>query len=74
MPDPRLPIKIRPMPGGYAVEFADGSPPLRVYGREAHIARAANTRTMAEAKGLAQDVARALTALWSGGSETSSRT
>ena len=65
MADRRLPLKIRPLPGGFAIEFADKSRPIIVYGREARVAKAANALTLDEAKTLAQDVARALTAAWS---------
>ena len=61
-----MPLKIRPLPGGFAIEFADKSKPIMVYGREPHVARAANSPTLDEAKLLAQDVARALTIAWSG--------
>jgi hypothetical protein len=63
--DPRLPLKIRQLPGGYAIEFADGRRPVMVYGREPHVAPAAKTLTLDEARELAQEIARALTAAWS---------
>ena len=64
MADRRLPLKIRPLPGGFAIEFADKRQAIIVYGREPHVARAANALTLDEAKTLAQDVARALTEAW----------
>jgi hypothetical protein len=67
MADRRLPLKIKPLPGGYAIQFADGSKPIIIYGREPHVARAANALTIDEAKALAQDVAKALTIAWSVG-------
>ena len=65
MADARLPLKIKPLPGGFAIQFADGSKPIIIYGREPYVARAANTLTLDEAKALAQDVAKALTMVWS---------
>ena len=64
MPDRRLPLHIKPLPGGYAIQFADGSKPIVIYGRELYVARAANALTLDEARALAQEVARALTAAW----------
>ena len=64
MADARLPLKIKPLPGGFAIQFPDGRQPIVIYGREPHVARAANTLTLDEAKALAQDVARALTSAW----------
>lgn len=64
MPDKRLPLKIKPLPGGYAIHFADGRRAFIIYGREPHVANAAQTFTMDEARELAQEVARALTAAW----------
>ena len=54
MADRRLPLKIKPLPGGYAIQFADGSKPIIIYGREPHVARAANALTINEAKALAR--------------------
>jgi hypothetical protein len=59
MPDARLPIKFRRIPGGFTVDLADGRK-LWIYGREPEVARAANAMTLAEAETLAKDVARAL--------------
>ena len=61
MPDPRLPLKIKPIPGGYAISFADGTQAIYVYGREPHVAAAAGTLTIDEAKALARELARTLT-------------
>lgn len=63
--DKRLPLTIKALPGGFAIHFADGRRAMIVYGREDHVARAANSLTLDEAKALAQEVARALTAAWS---------
>ena len=63
--DRRLPLKIHRQPGGFSIEFADGSPRLMVYGSwPPETARAGNVRTTDEAMELARDVARALTKLW----------
>ena len=61
MPDPRLPLTIKLLPGGFSVQFADGSRPIMIYGRDPHVASAANSLTLDEARELAQEVARALT-------------
>ena len=66
MPDPRLPLTIKPLPGGFAIEFSDGSTPIYIYGREHHIAAAAKSLTLDQARALAQEAARALTAAWGG--------
>ena len=60
MPDARLPIKVKRIPGGYTVNLADGRR-LWIYGREPEVARAANSMTLEQAEQLAKDVARALT-------------
>ena len=54
MADAQLPLKIKPLPGGFAIQFADGSKPIIIYGREPYVARAANTRTLDEASGFAR--------------------
>ena len=64
MSDPRLPLKIKPVPGGFALAFARGGQHIYVYGREPHVASAADTLSIDEAKALAQEIARALTAAW----------
>ena len=65
--DPRLPLKIAPVPGGFVVAFARGGQHIHVYGREAHVAQAAGTLTIDEAEARAQDISRVLTAAWDGG-------
>ena len=67
MADARLPLTIRRLPGGFCIQFADGRPAIIIYGRQPHVARAANALTIDEAKALAQDVAKALTIAWSVG-------
>ena len=65
MADRRLPLKIKPLPGGFAIEFADKRQAIMVYGRDPHVARAAaNAVTLDEAKTLAQEIARTLTEAW----------
>lgn len=64
MPDKRLLLTIKPLPGGYAIHFADGRRAFIIYGRDPTVARAADSFTMEEAKELAQEVARALTDTW----------
>lgn len=71
MSNPRLPLKIKPVPGGFAVAFARGGQHIYIYGREPHVAQAAGSLTIDEAKALAQEIARALTAAWDGGAELS---
>ena len=66
MPDARLPIKIKRIPGGFTVNLADGRR-LWVYGREPEVARSAGSMTLAEAEQLAKDVARTLTEAWGDG-------
>ena len=63
MPEARLPIKIKRIPGGFTVNLADGRK-LWIYGREPEVARAANSMTLEQAEQLAKDVARALTEAW----------
>lgn len=63
--DPRLPLKIKPLPGGFAIDQADGRRALIVYGREEHVARAAKALTIDEARDLAKEIARLLTDAWS---------
>jgi hypothetical protein len=60
LPDARLPIKIKRIPGGYTVDLAD-SRKLWIYRREPEVARAANAMTLEQAEELAKDVARAPT-------------
>jgi len=63
MSAPRLPIKIKRIPGGFTLNLADGNR-LWIYGREPEIAKQANTMTLEEAEQMAKDVARALTKAW----------
>jgi len=63
MPDARLPIRIKRIPGGYTVNLADGNK-LWIYGRKPEIAKQAHAMTLDEAEQLAKDVARALTEAW----------
>jgi hypothetical protein len=63
LPDARLPIKIKRIPGGYTVNLSDDRK-LWIYGRKAEIANQAHAMTLAEAEQLAKDVARALTEAW----------
>jgi lipocalin len=49
MPDARLPIKVKRIPGGYTVDLADGRK-LWIYGREPEVARAAKAMTLDEAR------------------------
>jgi hypothetical protein len=65
MPDQRLPITIKQLPGGFAIHFADGRRAFIIYVRDETVARAADSFTMDEARELAQDVARAFTDAWS---------
>ena len=66
MADARLPLKIKRLPGGFAIQLADGRQALFVYGHPtSDNAHAANGLTFDEAKAVAQDVARALTRTWS---------
>lgn len=66
MADARLPLKIRRLPGGFAIQFADGRCALIAYGHATpDNAHAANGLTFDEARAVAQDVARALTRMWS---------
>jgi len=65
MPDARLPIKIKRIPGGYTVNLADRNK-LWIYGRDAEIANQAHAMTPDEAEQLAKEVGRALTEAWGG--------
>lgn len=61
----RLPLKVRPVPGGFAIIFADGRVPIVVYGREKRVASATHALTLDEAREVAQEIAQALEAAWS---------
>lgn len=52
MPDARLPIKIKRIPGGFTINLADGRK-LWNYGGEPEVARAANAMTLEQAEQLA---------------------
>jgi hypothetical protein len=65
MSDHRLPLKVIRIPGGAKIVLATGES-LYVYGREPEVARAANAMTRQQSEELAAEVARALTAQWSG--------
>ena len=67
MPDPRLPIAIKKLPGGYRLQFSDGRSSMMVYGTGADTAHAIDSLTTEEARVLAEEVARILTAAWGGG-------
>ena len=65
MPDSRLPLKIRPVPGGYAIVFADGGQHLYVAGhdtRDGALLQGALTRE--QALDLAKEIASALMMAW----------
>ncbi len=62
MVDPRLPITIKKLPGGYRLQFADGKSSLIVYGADANIAHASGSLSIEEANGLAH----ILTKEWGG--------
>ena len=66
MSDPRLPISIKRLPGGYRLQFNDGISSMMVYGTGVDHARATGSLTMEEARVLADEVARILTAAWGG--------
>ncbi len=52
---------------GFALAFAIGGQHVYIYGREPHVASAADTLTIDEAKALAQEMAGALTTACVGG-------
>jgi hypothetical protein len=64
MPDPRLPIAIKKLPGGYRLQFNDGKSSMMVYGTGADTARATGSLTTEEARELAEEVVRILTEAW----------
>jgi hypothetical protein len=65
--DPRLPITIKKLPGGYRLQFADGKSSLIVYGADASIAHASGSLSIEESNELAQEIAAVLTREWGGG-------
>ena len=64
MSDPRLPIAIKKLPGGYRLQFNDGKSSMMVYGTGADIALASGSLTTEEARALAEEVAGILTGAW----------
>ena len=64
MSDPRLPIAIKKLPGGYRLQFNDGKSSMMVYGTGADIALASGSLTTEEARALAEEVVRILTDAW----------
>ena len=64
MSDPRLPIAIRKLPGGYRLQFNDGKSSMMVYGTGADTAHATGSLTTEEARALAEEVVRILTEAW----------
>lgn len=65
MPDSRLPLTIRPVTGGFAIAFADGTHAVYVAGQDG--ALAGSSLSTEQALDLAKEVARALVAAWSDG-------
>jgi hypothetical protein len=64
MSDPRLPIAIKKLPGGYRLQFNDGKSSMMVYGTGADTAHASGSLTTEEARALAEEVAGILTGAW----------
>ena len=64
MPDPRLPIAIKKLPGGYRLQFNDGKSSMMVYGTGADTAAAAGSLTTEEARALAEELVYILTKVW----------
>ena len=65
MSDPRLPIAIKKLPGGYRLQFSDGKSSMMVYGTGADTAHATGALSVEEARALAEEVVRVLTEAWS---------
>jgi len=63
VPDDRLPIEIKRIPGGALLTLATGQR-IYIHGREPEIARVADDMTREQAEALAKDVARALSEVW----------
>jgi hypothetical protein len=59
----RLPIKVKKVPGGFRIEFADGGHPYVYATADDRVAR--EMPLWPEAEALAKDVARTLTEAWS---------
>jgi hypothetical protein len=64
MPDPRLPIAIKKLPGGYRLQFNDGKSSMMIYGTGADTAAAAGSLTTEEARALAEELVHILTKVW----------
>ena len=64
MSDPRLPIAIKKLPGGYRLQFNDGKSSMMVYGTGADTAPAAGSLTTEEARALAEELVYTLTKVW----------
>ena len=64
MTDPRLPITIKKLPGGYRLQFNDGRSSMMIYGSGVDTAQAAGSLTTEEARALAEEVVRILTEAW----------
>jgi hypothetical protein len=64
MPDPRLPIAIKKLPGGYRLQFNDGKSSMMIYGTGADTAAAAGSLTTEEARALAEELVYILTKVW----------
>jgi hypothetical protein len=65
MSDPRLPISIKKLPGGYRLQCSDGKSSIMVYGTGADTAHATGTLTTDEARAFADELVRILTDAWS---------
>jgi hypothetical protein len=59
----RLPIKVKRMPGGFRIEFADGAYLYLYATRDNNVGR--TMPLFPEAEALAKDLARTLTDAWS---------
>ena len=64
MPDPRLPIAIKKLPGGYRLQFNDGKSSMMIYGTGADTAAAAGSLTTEEARALPEELVYILTKVW----------
>ncbi len=64
MTDLRLPLTIKPVPGGFAIVFADGEQRIFVEGQDPLAAAAGSSQAEDEALELAKEIARALMAAW----------
>ena len=63
MVDSRLPLRIKPIAGGFAIVFADGGERIHVYGSARRDVESDETQ-LDDALELAKEVARALMAAW----------